>query len=177
MEFHNQHWIPESYLSAWCDPQTPQNQTPYVWKYSKDGKVYQKKAPKNIFCESEMYTIQCADGSRDLKLEHALSDLENGFAKIKQNKLSSKLPLSAEEKILICYFVAAMHAKRWSGFLGQGTGKYKCETAPGSSCRNLSLRVCAEVNHGRGFPVKGLMPSLVVVEGKVIGQSVLHLRY
>ena len=111
MEYKKQHWIPSSYLSAWCDPNTPKGQTPYVWKFSKDGKTSQHKAPKNIFCESEMYTIHHRDGSRDLKLEHALHDLETCFARIKKDKLSSKLPLAKEEKFLIYHFVAAMRAR------------------------------------------------------------------
>ena len=111
MEYKKQHWIPSSYLSAWCDPITPKGQTPYVWKFSKDGKTSQHKAPKNIFYESDMYTIHCLDGSRDLKLEHALSNLEICFARIRNDKLSSKLPLSEEDKFLICHFVAAMRAR------------------------------------------------------------------
>ena len=92
MEYKNQHWIPASYLSAWCDPNIPEGQTPYVWLFSKDGKTSQHKAPKNIFRESEMYTIHHLDGSRNLELEHALQDLETCFIRIKNNKLSLKLP-------------------------------------------------------------------------------------
>ena len=111
MEYKNQHWIPASYLSAWCDPNTPKGQIPYVWLFSKDGKSSQHKTPKNIFRESEMYTIHHSDGSRDLKLEHALHDLETCFARIKKDKLSSKLPLSEGDKFLLYHFVAAMRAR------------------------------------------------------------------
>ena len=111
MQYKKQHWIPSSYLSAWCDPNTPEGQTPYVWKCSKDGKTSQNKAPENIFCESEMYTIHNSDGSRDLKWEHALNKLETCFARIKRDKLSSKLPLSKDEKILIYHFIATMRVR------------------------------------------------------------------
>ena len=37
MEHKKQHWVPESYLTAWCDPGTPADQEPYVWRFSKDG--------------------------------------------------------------------------------------------------------------------------------------------
>ena len=111
MEYKNQHWIPSSYLSAWCDPNTPEGQTPYVWIFSKDGKISQRKAPKNIFYESEMYTINRSGGSRDLKLEQALSHLENCFARIKRDKLSCKLALSEAEKFLFYHFIAAMRAR------------------------------------------------------------------
>lgn len=111
MEHKSQHWIPSSYLSEWCDPNRPEGQTPYVWIFSKDGKISQRKAPKNIFYESEMYTIRCSDGSRDLKLEQALHHLETCFARIKRDKLSCKLVLSEAEKFLLYHFVAAMRAR------------------------------------------------------------------
>jgi uncharacterized protein DUF4238 len=111
MEYKNQHWIPISYLSAWCDPNTPEGQTPYVWIFSKDGKTSQRKAPKNIFFESEMYTIYRSDGSRDLKLEQALNHLETCFAWIKRDKFSCKLVLSETEKFLLYHFVATMRAR------------------------------------------------------------------
>ena len=57
---------------------------------------------------------------------------------------------------------------RWSGFLGQETGIYKWKTAPGScSCRSLSQRLGAQVNHSRGLPVKVLVPSTFGVEREV----------
>jgi len=111
MEYKNQHWIPSSYLAEWCDPNTPEGQTPYVWIFSKDGKTSHRKAPKNIFCEAEMYTIRCSDGSRDLKLEQALQQLETGFSLIKRDKLSCGLDLSEAEKFLLYHFVAAMRAR------------------------------------------------------------------
>ena len=69
-------------------------------------------------------------------------------------------------------------SNRWSGFLGQETGIYKWEIALDySSCRSLFLRLCTEVNHSRCLPVKVIMPSFFVVELKVAGQSIFHLRH
>ena len=71
-----QHYIPACYLKAWCDEKTPKGHTPYVWVFDADGSNSRRKAPENIFHESDMYTIECEDGNRDLVLEHGLSQLE-----------------------------------------------------------------------------------------------------
>ena len=35
MEHKDQHFIPQGYLKAWCDPTTPEGQEPYVWRFTK----------------------------------------------------------------------------------------------------------------------------------------------
>jgi len=39
-----QHFVPQAYLKAWCDPDVPAGQEPYGWRFSKDGEV-RRKAP------------------------------------------------------------------------------------------------------------------------------------
>ena len=58
-----QHWIPRAYLSAWCDPDTPEDQEPYVWSFPRDGGAGRRRAPKNMFAETDMYTIKLEDGT------------------------------------------------------------------------------------------------------------------
>lgn len=111
MNHKNQHYIPQSYLKVWCDPETPSGQEPYVWQFSKDGNQASKKAPKNIFCENNMYTIENVDGSRNLVLEHGLSELEGRFANLRDRKISQKKALDKEERFIVCSFIAAMHAR------------------------------------------------------------------
>lgn len=106
-----QHFIPRSYLKAWCDPNTPPKQEPYVWQFSKDGETVKKKAPDNIFYETDMYTISAADGGRDLVLEHGLSGLESQFVNLRENKLKHHKPLDQQEHLALCTFVAAMDAR------------------------------------------------------------------
>jgi hypothetical protein len=74
-----QHYVPESYLQAWCDSACPPNQTPYAWFFKRDERIGFKKAPSNMFHESEFYTLKGIDGSRDLRLEKGLSSLEGLF--------------------------------------------------------------------------------------------------
>lgn len=110
MNHKNQHWIPQGYLKAWCDPLVPPRHEPYVWQFSKDGSSVRKKAPKNIFWESELYTLDGAVG-RDLEVEHGLGDIESEFVKVREQKLSRNLPLTAEERMSVCAFVAAMQSR------------------------------------------------------------------
>jgi len=56
-----------------------------------------------------MYTINKADGERDLILEHGLSQLESDFVVIRDNKLDKELPLEQMEHLVVCAFMAAMH--------------------------------------------------------------------
>ena len=58
-----------------------------------------------------MYTIKGIAGSRDLTLEHGLSELEDWFVRINKKKLSRKRPLNNEEHFMLCTFVAAMHSR------------------------------------------------------------------
>lgn len=55
-----------------------------------------------------MYTIRAEDGQRDLSHETNLSRIEGEFAKLRRNKLDKCLPLTSEERLYLCMFVAAM---------------------------------------------------------------------
>ncbi|SRR6266550_756359 len=106
-----QHFVPQSYLSAWRDPSTPAGQEPYVWRFNKDGSGPRRKAPGNIFYETDLYTIHRADGGRDLVLEHGLAGLESEFVSIRDNKLYKREKLTAREHVMLCAFIAAAQAR------------------------------------------------------------------
>ncbi|PKR83893.1 DUF4238 domain-containing protein [Heyndrickxia camelliae] len=109
MKYKKQHYIPQSYLESWCDPNIPDGYDEYVWMFSADGESVKRKNPKNIFYESDMYTIVDENGNRILDIEHGLSGLEGKFALIRDNKLASQQKLSLEERYYILIFVAAMN--------------------------------------------------------------------
>jgi hypothetical protein len=88
MQRSRQHYVPSSYLKAWCEPETPTGQTPYVWIIAKDRSSTNKRAPDNIFKERELYTIRLPDGSRDLTLEEGLAGLEKDFCRIRREVIS-----------------------------------------------------------------------------------------
>lgn len=110
MSHKKQHYVPRSYLEAWCDPNIPQKQEPYVWMQARDGSV-RKKSPANILTETDFYTIQGVNGVRNLVLEHGLAQLESRFARLRRVTLSKKAPLSLEDRVVLCAFTAAMQAR------------------------------------------------------------------
>ncbi|MDE2719285.1 DUF4238 domain-containing protein [Candidatus Palauibacter polyketidifaciens] len=111
MKHKKQHWVPRSYLAAWCDPATPEGQTPYVWRFAKDGKSSKRKAPKNIFHETDLYTISLDDGRRELAVEQGLAELESEFVRIRNDVLATAKSLEGRDHMLLCAYVAAMQAR------------------------------------------------------------------
>lgn len=106
-----QHWIPRSYLKAWCDPTTPKGHQPYVWRFDKDGVSRARKSPKNIFHATDLYTIHLSDGTRELSIERGLSGLESEFVRIRDEVLAKERTASQKDLFLLCAFVAAMKAR------------------------------------------------------------------
>jgi hypothetical protein len=106
-----QHFVPSSYLKAWCDSKCPPEQTPYVWRFDKAGKEGRRKAPENIFHETDMYTIHDQKGGRDLTIEHGLCELESLFSNIRDRKFKRHRKLNSYEHFEMCVFIAAIHAR------------------------------------------------------------------
>jgi hypothetical protein len=104
----SQHYVPRTYLGAWCDPTAPRGQTPYVWLFEKNSRQGKRKSPKNVFEETDFYTITRADGSRNLIIEDNLAKLEDRFAKIRAAKLEREEPLTSDERLDVVAFFAAM---------------------------------------------------------------------
>jgi hypothetical protein len=102
-----QHFVPQCYLREFVDPHTPAGYEPYVWAFSKDGKRKEKRAPKNLFYETDLYTLNI-QGEKLYAIERSLSVLEGEYASVVRNKIKKHLPLSEEEHVTVCAFVAAM---------------------------------------------------------------------
>jgi len=47
----------------------PDDQDPYVWRFGRGDREGRRKAPHNIFAETDFYTIRLPDGRKDLTLE------------------------------------------------------------------------------------------------------------
>lgn len=107
----SQHWIPQSYLAAWTDPDVLEDHIPFVHLYARDGSRERRKAPTNIFKETDLYTIKMPDGTRNLRLERGLKGLEQSFCTVRRDFLDHRrsLPPSRHEKLVT--FVAAMHVR------------------------------------------------------------------
>jgi hypothetical protein len=114
MKYKKQHWVPKSYLQLWHDNNTPDGHEPYIWVFSKDGCESKAKAPHKVFRENEMYTIKLSNGKRDLKIEHGLSGLESKYISLYKNILSQRKPLTLDNRIILCAFIAAMDSRSQS---------------------------------------------------------------
>jgi hypothetical protein len=71
-----QHYVPRFYLREFVDPDTPAGHEPYVWVFSKNGNLEERRAPKNVFWETDLYTFEVA-GAKQYDLEKFLSEIES----------------------------------------------------------------------------------------------------
>ncbi|HLZ41697.1 MAG TPA: DUF4238 domain-containing protein [Candidatus Sulfotelmatobacter sp.] len=105
-----QHLIPNCYLKAWCDPRTPEGQTPYIWRIARDGSGKKNRAPEKSFTATDRYTIKLPTGEKDLIVENTLAGLENAFVSVR-SKIERQHELTNEERATLCLFTAAMHSR------------------------------------------------------------------
>ena len=105
----SQHWVPATYLQAWCDPHTPAGHTPFIWSFQKDGACRGKRAPKNAFEETDFYTLTDTSGERDLAVEQYLSRIESEFRRVRDDVVLQRLPLSGDDRGWLLTFMAAAH--------------------------------------------------------------------
>lgn len=103
-----QHLVPACYLREWVDPYTPSGHEPYTWVFLKDENRGHKKAPSNIFKETDAFTLKLETGEKNYSIEETLSSLESRYSKIFREKIKKHLPLNQEEHIILCAFVGAM---------------------------------------------------------------------
>jgi len=104
----SQHFVPKTYLAAWCDPTAPTQMEPYIWIFDRNDRTGRRKAPQNVFEETDFYTVRSNDGARNLSLEHGLQELEERFADIRRSKLAVEEPVNEEEHAHLVAFAVAM---------------------------------------------------------------------
>jgi hypothetical protein len=110
MENAAQHWVPKTYLDAWCDPHCPAGHEPFLWLFEKAGSEPKKKSPKNVFRETDMYTRRLPDGRRDLSLETCLGKLENAFPRVRA-ATAKRIPLSDSSHADLILFIATAFSR------------------------------------------------------------------
>ena len=103
-----QHYVPLCYLREWVDPNTPQDQEPYVWIFNRGEKKGRKKAPANIFTETDLYTLRSRSGEKSYVIEETLANLEGRYATVFREKIKNRVPLNDEDHVILCAFVGAM---------------------------------------------------------------------
>jgi hypothetical protein len=105
----HQHWVPASYLRAWCGPTSKDLQNPYVWRFSKDGSEIRRESPQNLFRESNMYTFTDEKKQPNLAIEKALSRLEDHVERLRRDKILPYETLTDEDNATLFLFVATAH--------------------------------------------------------------------
>ena len=106
----NQHFIPETYLNSWIDQNRKPNESPFVWMFPKEfshnsGK---RKSPKNIFSQNNFYTVKDKNGTRNLKIEDWLNDIESRFSVLKKRVLDKKEYIPKKQRNDLIMFISAL---------------------------------------------------------------------
>jgi hypothetical protein len=104
-----QHYVAQSYLLAWADPNVPSHHDPYVWSFPVEGGEAKKKAPRKIFREIDMYTRPIGPDGRDLTIEKRLNKLEGIFAQVRRHKVDLRKALETDDELAILTFAAAQY--------------------------------------------------------------------
>lgn len=84
---------------------------PFVWTFDPSGGVGRKRAPQNLFTETDIYTIFRPDGSRDLRIEFELAKLEQGLKTLITDFLAGHRQLPRLRQSQLIAFIAAMHGR------------------------------------------------------------------
>jgi hypothetical protein len=180
MNHKKQHYIPESYLKAWCDPKTPEAYEPYIWIISKNGREVKNKAPSNVFHQTDMYTINI-EGERDLSIETSLSILESEFSRVRRDTIESREVITPYDRLVLCAFTSAMYSRtlgskdRWKPFWDEVAQKSRMIAKWSESAtpeqraaigpmlpvdrNNASVMTIGEIEELAEDPVKSLLPA------------------
>jgi hypothetical protein len=105
----DQHWVPNSYLQAWADPNRPAHHEPFIHLFNRQGGEHRRRSPKNVFNMPDLYTIFSGE-ERDLSLEQHFSRLERDFVRVRG--LIETADHGGTSEVAALYgFVAAMLAR------------------------------------------------------------------
>jgi hypothetical protein len=105
-----QHILPESYLNHWVDAATMvAGKTPMVWKFTKDAKHKRPKPPASgHFWRDYFYDLISTSGERRQDVENILGRIEGSMARIVDQRILHKQPLTQAESAELDLFVACM---------------------------------------------------------------------
>jgi Protein of unknown function (DUF4238) len=99
----NQHYVPQCYLREWADTRHSNKGEPVIWIFDRDGKNKRKDKVRNVLVSYDLYTLRIK-GQKNFVIEETFASLEGKYAQVFRDKINRKLPLSAEEHIVLCAF-------------------------------------------------------------------------
>jgi hypothetical protein len=120
MDHKNQHWIPRSYLKAWCDPE---RRDKVVHRYAPDGAYLDWRPYSRIFSADDLYTVD-VEGTRDVRTEKVFKVIEDEFLRVRR-AIESGNPWPAMSKQALAWFIAATRNRspaerdHWQSFKDQ----------------------------------------------------------
>jgi hypothetical protein len=103
-----QHWIPDTYLDAWCDPDPARQNPKRVYRFNPDGSFKDYRTPSRLFTKDDLYTVPGPNGERGLEAEHSMTRLEDAFARMRKGRLEKGLPLPPKDRVQLIWFISAM---------------------------------------------------------------------
>ena len=95
------HTVPASYLENFADEHG------HVWVLDTDDNIFNTN-PHSILKERHFYSLSGSDGQKDLSVENTLASIEGDFVNAFRDKLSKNLFLTAEERVIVSVFIAAL---------------------------------------------------------------------
>ena len=96
-----QHTVPRCYLQHFADSEG------FVWVLDTNNKIFKIK-PENILKENHFYTVTLKTGEKSFIVEDTLSNIENAYANIYENKITKNLFLTQDERAKVSVFISAM---------------------------------------------------------------------
>lgn len=165
MDYKNQHWIQQSYLKAWCDPD---KRDKIVHVYSADGSYQRWRAYSRIFSSDDLYTVM-NENIRDIRTEKRFKPIEDKFLKVRE-MLKRQVALPPNTKRTLALFIAAMRNRspaardQWQSF------KDRVVEVGSSMALDLENAKPTECNHmARASPASaaGRSNSMTLGEAKV----------
>jgi len=100
----DQHIIPKCHLKNFVDHNLPKNKGKRVWVFDKKDKIGRDQHIRSTLTSEHFYTV----GDDDFSVETSLQQIEDKYSKVFYSKIKHKLPLSTEEHLYFCAFLASM---------------------------------------------------------------------
>lgn len=109
----SQHVVPQVYLREFTDPECAPGHTPFIWIREKGALEWKRRAPKNIACENNFYTLTDQAAGDPMQLERAFSSAESDVGPVlRKLKREEKLEWVDEERL--AYFIALLKRRVYS---------------------------------------------------------------
>lgn len=102
------HYLPQTYLKGFTDPQPAPGRKPSLWVATLRDPSWKLWGVKGTAAMRDYYILRDRSGGRDETIEKALSDTEGRFKQAMEDAVLPRLPLGARARGIIAEFAALM---------------------------------------------------------------------